>query len=84
MDQPALVLLEDGDPLTRARAHTELGKRAIARRDFQTAEEHLLEAIDLDPTDEVPKTLLVEIPKTEPAPRGFAAWVRGWLRPARP
>ena len=62
---PVEVLLEDHDPVQRSRAHTALGRRALERQDVHTAREHLEQATDLDPTDEVPKKLLatLEAPK---------------------
>jgi Tfp pilus assembly protein PilF len=79
-ENPALVLLEDTDPQARSKAHTTLGERAIDRHDYTTAEAHLREAIDLDPTDERPKQLLGELPREVPKPRGIASWVRGIRR----
>ncbi len=80
MDHPTLVLLSENDPQARARAHTALGQRALQREDFSAAESHLREAIDLDPTDEVPKQLLGTMPpetlKTA-RPKGFGGWLRG-------
>ena len=58
---PVEVLLEDSDPVQRSRAHTVLGQRALERQDVHTAREHLEQATDLDPTDEVPKKLLAKI-----------------------
>lgn len=58
MGDPVLVLIEDPDPVRRARAHTTLGARALEREAVDLATEHLLEAIDLDPTDEAPRRLL--------------------------
>jgi hypothetical protein len=58
---PVSVLLEDDDPVHRSRAHTALGQRALERQDVNTAREHLEQATDLDPTDEVPKRLLATL-----------------------
>ena len=59
--QAVAVLLEDQDPVNRSRAHTTLGRRALERQDVGTAREHLEQAADLDPTDEVPKRLLATL-----------------------
>lgn len=80
MDHPTHVLLSDSDPQARARAHTALGQRALEREDFSAAASHLREAIDLDPTDEVPKQLLGSMPPEalkNPRPKGFGGWLRG-------
>jgi hypothetical protein len=58
MGDPVAVLIEDPDPVRRAQAHTTLGERALERDAVDLATEHLLEAIDLDPTDEAPRRLL--------------------------
>ncbi|MBA2322316.1 MAG: hypothetical protein H0V89_14320, partial [Deltaproteobacteria bacterium] len=63
MEHPARILLDDTDPRARARAHTRLGERAIAREDWPTAEAHLREALDLDPTDREARRLLSAIVK---------------------
>lgn len=61
LTNPVAVLLEEADPVRRSRAHTELGRQALARRDVDLAREHLGEATDLDPTDEEPKKLLATL-----------------------
>jgi len=59
---PAVAtLLHDSDPVARCRAHTELAHRAIDNDDLDTAEVHLREASELDPTDEVPRDLLASM-----------------------
>lgn len=58
---PVAILLEDHDPVRRSRAHTALGRRALERQDVDTAREHLEQAADLDPTDEVAKRLLATL-----------------------
>jgi len=52
------TLLHEVDPVARCQAHTTLGRKALANDDLDTAEVHLREATDLDPTDEVPRQLL--------------------------
>ena len=49
---PVATLLSNTDPIARSRAHTTLAHRAIDNDDLDTAEVHLREATDLDPTDE--------------------------------
>jgi Tfp pilus assembly protein PilF len=61
MDNPVLVLLEEPDPVRRSRAHLALGQRALQGGNVAVASEHLREAVDLDPTDEVPRRLLAEL-----------------------
>jgi hypothetical protein len=78
VDHPARILLDDNDPQSRARAHTILAERAVGREDWPTAEAHLREAIDLDPTDERPKRLLATLLGRE-VKRGFGGWLRGKL-----
>lgn len=77
---PVEVLVEDGDPVRRARAHTTLGLRALHASDVDGAVVHLREAIDLDPTDEVPKQALRQLgAQAAPVPEkkaGFGAWLR--------
>lgn len=58
---PVGVLLRETDPVLRARAHTTLGERALSRQDLTVASDHLREAVDLDPTDEVPRKLLAQV-----------------------
>lgn len=58
---PVGVLIEERDPVQRSRAHRTLGERALARQDLPTAEVHLREAADLDPTDEVPRRMLARL-----------------------
>jgi Flp pilus assembly protein TadD len=57
-NHPVEILLEDSDPLNRSRAHTELGRRAVARSDVERAAWHFREAFELDPTDETPRDAL--------------------------
>jgi len=52
------TLLHNSDPVARSRAHTALAHRALDNDDYDTAEVHLREATDLDPTDEVSRGLL--------------------------
>jgi Flp pilus assembly protein TadD len=61
MGDPVMVLLEDPDPVRRARAHLALGQQALARDAVASATEHLREALDLDPTDETPRELLRQL-----------------------
>jgi len=68
---PVDVIASDPDPMSRSRAHTALGRRAAARSDTDQAIWHYREALDLDPTDEVPKDELRGLGKTPhatPAP----------------
>ncbi len=78
MEHPARVLLDDTDPQSRARAHRVLGERAIAREDWPAAEAHFREAIDLDPIDDRPRSLLAGLLARE-TKRGFGGWLRGKL-----
>lgn len=55
------TLIEDEDPARRIDAHMLLGRRALTRDDEDSARHHFLEAVDLDPTDERPRTALLEI-----------------------
>jgi len=55
---PSLLLMEETDPAIRLDAHLELGRRAVARDDLDTAETHFREASELDPTDERPRAEL--------------------------
>jgi hypothetical protein len=50
----------------------------LANDDLDTAEVHLREASDLDPTDEVPRQLLETVTRRQPPRRrGFTSWLRG-------
>lgn len=69
-ENPVQVLIEELDPVRRSRAHLTLGRRAMDRKDLGSATEHLREAADLDPTDEVPRKLLEEI-RAERRPRSW-------------
>lgn len=72
------TLLHEVDPVARSQAHTTLGRKALANDDLDTAEVHLREATDLDPTDEVPKQLLETLSRRQSPRRGrFASWLRG-------
>lgn len=55
------TLIEDEDPAARVDAHLLLGKRAMERSDNESAAHHFREAADLDPTDERPRTALLEV-----------------------
>ncbi|MEZ4317258.1 MAG: hypothetical protein R3F61_07130 [Myxococcota bacterium] len=55
---PGVLLLEETDPSLRLVAHLELGRRAKARDDIDTAETHFREARALDPLDERPRAEL--------------------------
>lgn len=85
-DDPIDVLVEDPDPLARARAHTELGLRAKAREQVDLAVFHLREALDLDPTDETPRDVLRSLGRTPdatvepPPPRTVFGRILGGLR----
>ena len=78
-DHAVRILLEETDPVRRARAHFVLGQRALARDSTLVARDHLAEAIDLDPTDERPLTVLKTLQPLEPKPSGLAS-VFGFLR----
>ncbi len=52
---PGRTLAEEANPILRLAAHLELGKRALAREDVETAHRHFSAASDLDPTDERPR-----------------------------
>jgi DNA-binding SARP family transcriptional activator len=65
---PVATLLREVDPIARSRAHTALAHRAIDKDDLDTAEVHLREATDLDPTDEVPRELLASMQRRRPRP----------------
>ena len=77
---PVDILVEEHDPVRRARAHTALGLLALEDEDVDGALVHLREAVDLDPTDEVPKDALRQIGAravTPPPPAtGFASWLQ--------
>lgn len=60
-EDPVRVLLENGDPIPRSRAHYKLGKRAWAENHVGRAQRHFQEAADLDPTDERPLLELARI-----------------------
>ena len=55
------TLIEDTNPEARIDAHLLLGKRALSREDETSALSHFREAADLDPTDERPRTALLEL-----------------------
>ncbi|MCA9566416.1 MAG: hypothetical protein KC656_01180 [Myxococcales bacterium] len=55
---PAKVLVEETDPALRLDAHLELGRRAKARSDRESARTHFEEALEIDPTDERPRAEL--------------------------
>lgn len=69
------TLLHDADPVARSQAHTTLGRKAIANDDLDTAEVHLKEASDLDPTDEVPRQLLESVSRRQPPRRRWMGWL---------
>ena len=70
------TLLHDADPMRRSKAHTTLGEKALANDDLDTAEVHLKEAADLDPTDEVPRTLLQAVAQRQPKARSWMRFFR--------
>lgn len=72
-ENPVQVLIEELDPVRRSRAHLALGRRALDRQDLDIATEHLREAADLDPTDEVPRELLARI-RSKDARRPRSWW----------
>lgn len=72
---PLAVLVEDTDAVARSRAHTALGRRAMARRDVSQAELHFRQAADLDPTDEVPRQILSELARPAPRRRRLKDWL---------
>lgn len=74
MGDPVAVLLDESDPVRRARAHLALGERAIARDALELATEHLREAVDLDPTDEQPKALLAKLAQRNDGNRRKRSW----------
>lgn len=55
---PGRLLAEEANPTLRLAAHLELGNRALARKDTDTAQMHFAAASDLDPTDERPRASL--------------------------
>jgi hypothetical protein len=55
----------------------ELGQRALDREDVGTARCHFMEAADLNPTDELPRTILEELEPSAPL-RGFGR-LRAWI-----
>jgi len=65
------TLLHDADPVARSRAHTVLAHRAIDNDDLDTAEVHLREARDLDPTDEVSRDLLASMARRRAPSKGW-------------
>jgi Tfp pilus assembly protein PilF len=65
LNDPVGVLLTESDPVLRARAHRALGERALSRQDLLVASDHLREALDLDPTDEVPRKLLARVQESQ-------------------
>ncbi len=72
---PVATLLSNTDPIARSRAHTTLAHRAIDNDDLDTAEVHLREATDLDPTDEVPRELLASMQRRRPRTKGFFSFL---------
>lgn len=70
------TLLHDQDPVARSRAHATLAHRALDNDDLDTAEVHLREATDLDPTDEVAKDLLASMARRRPKARGWFSFLR--------
>ena len=70
------TLLHDADPVARSRAHTTLGQKALANDDLDTAEVHLREATDLDPTDEVPRQLLESVSRRQPRGKRWTSFFR--------
>ncbi len=75
-DQAVRILLEETDPVRRARAHYVLSRRALERDDEPSARDHLSEAIDLDPTDERPRVALKDLTRPEVSKRGLASVFR--------
>ena len=74
---PGLLLMEETDPAVRLDAHLELGRRAMAREDLDTAETHFIEASHLDPTDERPRAELRGLGRIQSGKKkGFLS---GWL-----
>lgn len=73
------TLIEEEDPVLRVEAHLVLGRRALNREDSDAARTHFREAADLDPTDERPRTALLEIEgvqtRKKPARSAFWRWI---------
>lgn len=65
------TLMSNTDPIARSRAHTTLAHKAIDNDDLDTAEVHLREAADLDPTDEVSRELLASMQRRRPKAAGW-------------
>lgn len=61
LTNPLSVLLEEPNPILRARAHLALGQRALDSGNLEVASDHLQEAASLDPTDELTRKLLQQI-----------------------
>ena len=82
---PSAIIVEEPDPVRRARAHYELGLRARQREDIERAEWHMREAWDLDPTDEAPLEALrgLGIPATPAEAKAPSLWQRLWKRGQR-
>jgi len=80
---PMDVLIDEQDPIVRAKALLELGLRAKAREDIELAVRHLHDAFDLDPTDEITKETLRSLGQpipTEEPPTPVPFWRRWWRR----
>lgn len=77
-DDPVSILIEEPCPIRRSKAHTTLGQRALAGGDLSRASEHLIEAIDLDPTDEEPKQLLHQLERKSTPGAGSSRRKRSW------
>ena len=75
--EAVLTLIEDTDPHRRMQAHLTLGERALDRQDTDTALVHFREARDLDPTDERPRTALLELEGAARRPGRVTFW--RWL-----
>lgn len=81
------TLIESEDPAARIDAHLLLGERALRRDDSDSALHHFREAADLDPTDERPRTALLDLEgaSTRPTNRAggrttFWRWMFGSKR----